>query len=1499
MKKNIIKLFSLLILVILIGSFVSFPQATFAQTATQIEPAPQPTGSLWVVDPEVTFIGKNAARSGLMLDWTLQNYQWVCVTTTSVTKANESHKTACDNSKNPLAGFWLIIVSYIVVPLLFIVILATAIVIIVTRGRSLTIMRFLPRFVAVIILIFFSFGILQFFYQFFDMIQGFFLQSMNKPCPPDCISQKDLLYVGWDYTQFIGLRLLGDYNAESAFISLLLTKLTALTYFVMVGILLMRKIILWFFIIVSPIFPLLLMYYPTRNTGKIWIGEFFRWLLYAPLFAIFLKGLVYMWRQQIPLNFIPNDSRTIGTAKDIVFPTAVNILLGGPRQFVTPTNSVNLKETFALYVVALIMLWIVILLPWILLQIFLDYASNFSPGDSAVMKTLVNLATNKPVVPVAPTGSSPTQPGGGGVALPFAKFSSKMKVPVSVNPEFKPAGAAKEIGTESAQQSVSFTQPMYMPNAQVNVKVLSLANVPLPTMRDIAKYDTALHSNDTSKQKEVSQLSQTLEKIANPVAVTSTAERDQFREIRENLMQQSQQGNVLATSILSAATTASRNATQKNVKISTSDLKNVLQQIANPASTPSGVDRARMSQVHDMLQKESKENNNALASSILSVNEKTSTSDMEKLKEQLESSQKSSISSSILSTVSSAQTASTSELRSMLQQIANPSSVTNSADRERFTQLHDMMQKESKENNNQLASSILSVSDKTSSTELESIKDQLAQGQTQANSVASTINNTAQSTQIKKVLQQIANPSSASNPVDRERFSKMHDMLQKESKENNNQLATSILSVNDSTSLTELEKIHDSIMQSKDSTIASTVLSTVSNAIQQTQATTHVKSVLQQVANPASATAIDREKLTRLNTSLTKASKEGNELASSILSVSEKTSSADIEKLQERIKEAKERGDSSVAEIASMTQQAVSLPAMNRVQNVSKEDFDEVKQMWKENYKKLEVPEGMAGTRSEWIKDDIGKIDNVIGLLTSNDQEKVSQGIEQVSDILPFLLVGGFSQTEIVSYLQAKQAAAKEVQGEISTEEEEKVSVGVQKVEVQKTMSATMEQGTGSVTNVTNEGSISTPSYTTTSIVTPQVSNEILAMVNLKMPKMRDIARYETGSLRKDQSQITERTRIHDVLSKIANPKPIEIGIEREKYEKLRERLFEESQKGDVAAHVILSAAHKMTTEPGIITATLGDIKVVLQNIADPSLVSESDDRDLYTHIREDLQKDQSESYARDILAVNEQTPLTQIDVIRSEILDLKEKTTPLIETFNSFVETKELKELVEHIVDPSFLVSKVDREHFTKLHDDLLSASKEGNTLAESILSVNKATPMKEIKNLAGKLKDANKSGDKIAQQVLSASHVFSVPVVNVGQPVDDEDYDEVRKMWEDTYRKLPVPLPFTEDNKGRIEWIKSDISQIEETLALLTSSDLDKRNEGLKKVSEILPFILLGGYSFQEMVKYLNVKLTAAKTVLNELSKEENSLESIEVAQPKNEETKEMAASEEDKNS
>ena len=120
---------------------------------------------------------------------------------------------------------------------------------------------------------------------------------------------------------------------------------------------------------------------------------------------------------------------------------------------------------------------------------------------------------------------------------------------------------------------------------------------------------------------------------------------------------------------------------------------------------------------------------------------------------------------------------------------------------------------------------------------------------------------------------------------------------------------------------------------------------------------------------------------------------------------------------------------------------------------------------------------------------------------------------------------------------------------------------------------------------------------------------------------------------------------------------------------------------------------------------------------------------------------------------------------------------------------------------------------------------------------------------------------------------------------------------MWVENYRTLPVPVGFHEDTAGRIEWITADGVQIQQTLDLLQAGEPEKKAEGLKKVSAVLPFLLLGGFSQQEMVEYLRTKQDAGKTVLGELKKDEGTQEKVAVAPQQQEGTKTMAAESEKK--
>jgi hypothetical protein len=522
-----------------------------------------PSDSEWVQDSDVTFTGKMGARASSFLNWTLSNYNWVKL---------------ADGQANPLAAFWLRI-QIIVFELLGLLVLVGAFILIVTRGRSITITKFIPRFIMMVILIVLSYSILQILYQITDVIQGFFLRGTDG----NIISANDIVSIGFDYNSFVGYRRVGANFDESALLTLLMVKLTSVTFYVLSGVLLVRKIILWFFIIISPLFPLLLLYAPIRNTGKLWIGAFFRWLLYAPLFAVLLAGMVSLWKTLIPLPF--SSSTQNG------FPTAVNILLGGPGQTVTVGNSLNSPDTFAQYVIALLMLWVVILMPFILLKIFLDYMFTIQISDNTVIKQLVESRFSPfAKAPLASTPGLPPStppPAGAGLAkqLPFTKrtFNEERirnQLNKTTSQDISSSRWSSYENSRSNQSSTLSTTNIRATNIKAVQEVtplLRLSNLSIPTMRDVAKYETAMLSSDTTKHQEVTRVKESLAHIANPTTIASPVERERVETVKKQLVEEGQKGNAVAKAVLTAATTAT-GAVSKDA--------NAQQQTGQPASLP-------------------------------------------------------------------------------------------------------------------------------------------------------------------------------------------------------------------------------------------------------------------------------------------------------------------------------------------------------------------------------------------------------------------------------------------------------------------------------------------------------------------------------------------------------------------------------------------------------------------------------------------------------------------------------------------------------------------------------------------------------------------------------------------------------------------------------------------------------------------------------------------------------------------------------------------------
>lgn len=535
----------------------------------------------WQPDDEVTFTGKLAARSEDVLDWLLENYQWA----------------RFSGNVTPFDRLWEF-VRNTVFAVLGLFILVGAFLMIITRGRSLTVKRLIVRFVMVLILVIFSFSIVRTIYALTDIVQGFFLYIPQEGAEDRIISTQDLLNVAFGYGEFRGFRRIGPENNESAITSLLLIKATAATYYTMFIILIIRKIILWFFILVSPVFPLLLFFKPVRNTAKIWIGEFFRWVLYAPLFAIFLRGLVEIWKfgvgtnnaTGVPLSFQTDLAGTVAAPGKLDYPTAINILLGGPGQLVLGNNNVNYRDTFVLYLVALLMLWMVIILPWILLRIFLDYFNSNSFGESNLVKFLARNGLPPPgrytpeslyPRPGSPIPPQTPPPGtvGSAKSLPLSKFkhtpvaeiqqvmqqeATKAQDQISRSVSASASAAATEtnrVTTINAQNANIQAGQLLASNlinitdtqSQQIIEALSQAGLSIPTMQDIARIEASSMQTSGPAKEEYNRLAEVLSRVAGTSQLVSPVEKEKFSAIKERLITQSKQGNAIAKSIVDAA----------------------------------------------------------------------------------------------------------------------------------------------------------------------------------------------------------------------------------------------------------------------------------------------------------------------------------------------------------------------------------------------------------------------------------------------------------------------------------------------------------------------------------------------------------------------------------------------------------------------------------------------------------------------------------------------------------------------------------------------------------------------------------------------------------------------------------------------------------------------------------------------------------------------------------------------------------------------------------
>jgi hypothetical protein len=500
-----------------------------------------PTLAAWKFDSEVTEVGRHAERARQLLYWVM------------------THPT--DYTNPGISVLWQAVRNFVYLAYVLIIILV-GVSTMVFRGRWIPIGvglvawgeeklgKWIPRLVGLILFATFSYLITVALANLADLLMGFFIRHYGgcdlfniKFAGPgsSCDFSLDALKAMEQNYSFIGYREMSAVNNEAANTALFLVRLTTFTYNFLSIMLLLRHVILWFLIIVSPLIALLFPFVLIRNVAWIWIGEFLRWLFYGPLVAIFLAGLVQIWKFTIPYGFDFSRTHPPSGQPAVVFPTAISILIGGPAQGaslslgslnpsapISGTNSLNYVDTYAEYVISLIMLWVMILLPFLLLRIFRDYCCEIFGARQDTLWAMYDKLKSWGQPPGGPPPSGP----GPGDRPKKAGPTGQLHVDLPY----------KQL--KSLPQAVTRKQIEQIAQAKTEdiIRQLGLA---VPSMREIALADMNMQRRQMMKRS--------LDALANPASMTSSSQQDRYQKIRQELQRRAAEGDLQAKRLLSIA----------------------------------------------------------------------------------------------------------------------------------------------------------------------------------------------------------------------------------------------------------------------------------------------------------------------------------------------------------------------------------------------------------------------------------------------------------------------------------------------------------------------------------------------------------------------------------------------------------------------------------------------------------------------------------------------------------------------------------------------------------------------------------------------------------------------------------------------------------------------------------------------------------------------------------------------------------------------------------
>lgn len=892
------------------------------------------TKHYWIEDPDITAQGQSNERARQFLDWTL-------------------NKSAIDNAP-VITQVWRTTQGYA----LFFVVLVAAIFgigIIVSKKTNfqlnIQVWPSILRIGLMVLFIFFSAAVVLSLIQLSEVIMLFFVENLGGRNLFNIYFSTNGGTLGGsesNYTDFVGCRDLNIRVQEGLGAQLFLLKLTNITYYVMGVMIILRKIILWLMLFVSPFLPLLMPFVLIRNIGWIWIGVFFQWLFYGPLFAIFLGALNTIWKSGIPFQF---DFSRAGKVTGYVYPTAMNITYGGPAQIagrsIGGLNNGNYIDTFVEYVITLIMLWAVTFFPWWLLRIFRDYCCD---GIYAMKNIL--LAMYDQTRSGGPNKPSPTAP-----HLPSLKANLKIE---------------KE---EDIRKTVKITTMEDIKRTQTEDLTKSL-NLRVSKLTDIAKLET-------NKQLH-SVVSKNIAYLSNPIKAQNSSDKQQFMNLRTELFNRAVKQDPMARAMLQSTSTSQYERSRSQHEL----VKDISHMVASSASMGNLATAQMINSVAASLN-----TSQAAAQKLLQNYTKTTTQSLSTLAKELNI----------------------------------------SVDKIRAT-MHTVSQEQQQKVGSVMATYMTKLSTHTSVVEKVAQRTKLSQ-----EDIKRIYQAYAQSTNkpINQVINTISNITNISQAKVQGVLQQTYGMISTrtfitdfatDKKVQSDQVEQAIANVIKTTEKTDVDNPQAAPPEQPtkaEETIIESVVETIAQheeVVEQVQQATGIKKEEIQKA-------LENYNYTEPQTIVTTVLKVVSENLETSKQIPQEVSEQEQIEAQDAAKVVEQQ-----LEVASAPEQNIE-KTVEVPQSISIEEYEEIKQMWTDQYAEGEIPTTEnIDTREQWVDQDVVIITNVMNKILSPDETLQQEGLDELGFIIPIFMINNLKGEQLIVYLKAKLEAAKIVKKDLDKE---------------------------------------------------------------------------------------------------------------------------------------------------------------------------------------------------------------------------------------------------------------------------------------------------------------------------------------------------------------------------------------------------------------------------------------------------------------------------------